>query len=278
MAAVLISTMSDAASGVEFKIYAEVVNGEVVFTIEHISGNADIQGFFVDVGNDGGAITSVGSKSNNMNGSSNDGDKLDGFDYATSLGTVGGSDANYTSPGTSKSFTIAGITSLDQLDGAQLGIRATSTGPDGSGSLKLAEIAEIPPVGPPPGDNHFPEWGAPSISHVTFYFDTTEGDVKPNPAGDDWFTVKFDDDANLSDDLDDWYDDALAFIIAQNPDLVPSTVAGVSIKGGTKEVWYDLDNDPNDDDSANAPSVWIVENNEVDQAYSVTDDSPFIAV
>jgi hypothetical protein len=239
--------MEDAASGVKFEIYAEEVGGQVVFTIKHITGNADIQGFFVDLGNDGGAITSVGSKSNNMNGSSNDGTKLDGWDYGTALGTVGGSDANYTTPNTEKSFTIAGITSLAQLDGAQLGIRATSTGADGQGSLKLADVVELPP--PPPPIDHFPP-RTQDISHVDFYMDK-DGD------GDVDVYVRVNTSAAVNDDLDTWYQTALNFIKSADltgdgvgNDLQNAVLLGVAIKGGSQEakVFYELDGNPNDVD------------------------------
>jgi hypothetical protein len=266
--------MEDAASGVKFEIYAEEVNGQVVFTIKHISGNADIQGFFVDLGNDGGTMTSVGSKSNNMNGSSNDGTKLDGWDYGTALGTVGGSDADYTTPGTEKSFTIAGITSLAQLEGAQLGIRATSTGADGEGSLKLADVVELPP--PPPEDN-FEEWGSPDISHVTLYWhdDAVLADTKPKTV-DGWFTVKFDyafGDPEFADvytnDLDDNLDAFLDFLVAQGKitEAHRELLVGVAIKGGQDEKWYSLDGDPEPDPVPGDIPNFPIENNEVDLAY-----------
>jgi hypothetical protein len=94
-------------------------------------------------------------------------------------------------------------------------------------------------------------------------------------------TVKFDvadgTDKTFTNDLDDWLDDALEFLATTMPGLDLTTLLGVSIKGGTQEIWYNLDNDPLDDDSAFAPSQWIVENRELDAAFSVThDDTDYI--
>ena len=62
--------------------------GNVTFNYELVSGIADLNGFFIDIGNDGGAISKIAG-GNNMNGSDADGDKLDGFDFAQALGSVG---------------------------------------------------------------------------------------------------------------------------------------------------------------------------------------------
>jgi hypothetical protein len=142
----------------------------LTYALDEASVQADLQGMFIDFGNDGGAMTSVGSKSNNMNGSDTDGDKLNGFDMGTVLGTVGGSDAD----NTAGSWTISaadlakwGIDGLEELATAEIGIRATSVGDNRDGSVKLANTGEFCP-GDDGGDDHFPGWSKPSISHVTF--------------------------------------------------------------------------------------------------------------
>lgn len=112
--------------------------GEVVFSYDLISGTADLNGFYVDLDNDGGSIRKL-EGGNNMNGSDSDGDKLDGFDWAAIIGTVGGNDADTTSGSVTVSMAELGITSLADLDGAEIGIRATSVGEDREDSLKLAD-------------------------------------------------------------------------------------------------------------------------------------------
>ncbi|MCT4372820.1 hypothetical protein CLG85_021935 [Yangia mangrovi] len=64
-------------------------SGNITFKYELVGGIADLNGFFIDIDNDGGVFRSLGG-GNNMNGSDSDGDKLDGFDFAAQIGTVGG--------------------------------------------------------------------------------------------------------------------------------------------------------------------------------------------
>jgi len=119
--------------------------GNITFTYELVSGIADLNGFFIDIGNDGGDISKL-SGGNNMKGSDSDGDRLDGFDIAEEIGTVGGNDEDTTS-GT-LTFTMAelGISSLAELADAEIGIRATSVGEDREDSLKLADTGTYCPV------------------------------------------------------------------------------------------------------------------------------------
>lgn len=285
-------------AGVMITIWAyEDADGNVCLRIDSAGSTTsfDLNGIFIDYGNDGGSMTSVGSKANNMNGAdSEDGTKFDGFDEAYALGSIGGKDANYTD-GTIK---LAEGVTLAMLDGAEIGLRIQGVESLGGGSLKLGEIAEVPDDAPPPATDHFPDFKeatGSSISHVTFYFDTPDGFVGDTSGGPDdpdtkkvengpdgWFTVKFDEikdedgnDIVVSDDLDDWYDAALAFILEQNPTLDPNTITGVSIKGGQSEIWYDLDNDPNDDDDAPDGLNWPTLNKDVDQSYDVIGNDPY---
>ncbi|MEZ0226489.1 MAG: Ig-like domain-containing protein [Alphaproteobacteria bacterium] len=99
-------------------------SGGVQFTVKVLSGIGDLNGFYLDFGGDGGPITALGS-GNNMNPTA-------GFDYAVNLGSVGGSDADVTNI----TFTVDNI-SLSDLEGALIGIRATSVGTNREGSVKL---------------------------------------------------------------------------------------------------------------------------------------------
>lgn len=193
---------------------------------------------------------------------------------------------------------------IGDLTGFLLGVRGTSTSTE-DGSIKYVG-SDLPPEGPPPAPDHFPDFKdatGKDISHVTFYFDTPDGfefdksgDIWDEVIGfkgngdpkitthndpDGWFTVKFDvAGEGVSNDLDDWADDALTAIYLKYGDL-SGYLEGVSVKGGSDnensnsggvELWYEFDNNPNDDDSADAPSVWIVENKEVDVAGTVSFD------
>lgn len=217
------------AEGVTVFVFAAQVGGNVQFTFEtqlEEGYRIDLNGFFLDIGEDGGDIFRAGSeRGNNMLGGNND-----GYDYAISLGSVGGNDADYRTG----SITIENLT-LAQLVGADAGLRATSYGLDGEGSLKLVDDYTPPP--PPPGDD-FPLWGQ-DISNVILVFDTTDGDEKPRPDGDGYYTVKIDNwDAAAvapSNDLDDSIDAILAYIIATDPNVDADTdLLGAIIKGGTQ--------------------------------------------
>lgn len=96
------------------------------------------------------------------------------------------------------------------------------------------------------------------ISHVTFYFDLT-----PNKSEDDhFFFVKIETPGSVNDDLDTWYQDALAQILARNAQLAGAEVEGVAIKFGSGktgsggEFYYAIDGDSTDVD--NAPTGGVV--------------------
>lgn len=92
--------------------------------------NIDLNGFFLDIGGDGGSIRSYGSASNNMNGGGRD-----GYDKAVVLGSVGGNDADFRDG----FWLLEGITLAD-LEGADAGLRATSYGyGNREDSLKLED-------------------------------------------------------------------------------------------------------------------------------------------
>lgn len=230
-------------TGVTVNVWAQEVGGDVVLRFEIVrepgfeNFRIDLNGFFIDFGGDGGTVSQVGSRANNMNGGNNN-----GYDVGFVLGSVGGRDADYES-GT---ITLAGRT-LAALEGADAGLRATSFGPAGEGSLKL--VADYTPPPPSPRDD-FPMWGQ-DISNVVLVFNTTEGDVNPVvrergavlSQGDGFYTVKIDnwpDSAN--DDLDNSIAGILAWLEANDPvfqggadNEAESLLLGVIIKGGIQD-------------------------------------------
>jgi len=173
-----------------------------------------------------------------------------------------------------KTFTIDNL-SLSSLDA--LGVRATSTS-TAAGSIKWVNDDGVDDTAPP---DHFPDEFEFGISHITLYFDTTDGDVKPKPDGDDLYTVKIDGVPNGADqDLDQWFDDVMAYLKANDPVVgtladadnngVPDLLLGVAIKtgGGNDEVasyWHALDGDADNTDPL--PPNWVVSGNEVDVSY-----------
>lgn len=264
--------------GLSFTVKVEIVDGVAKATISVTEGHADFNAlYWGDDANDGQSATLSGKGDNalNMNGATYEGSSVDWDGVsklsAAGLGKEGTDKATYLTAGESVTFSLTGLTSLDAVD--FLGVRATSTSTF-EGSIKAVDEGELV-IDNPPVD-HFPEWSEPAISHVTFYFDTDNyaGDTKgaqsvPGSKGPDgWFTVKFDVVGdNVSNDLDDWFDEALAFIAEQNPDLDLDSLDGVAIKGGQAEIYYQTDGDPYDGDPV--PDVWAVVNNEVDQSWDV---------
>lgn len=99
--------------------------------------NIDLNGFFLDLDGDGGSIRSYGTSSNNMNGGGRD-----GYDHAVVLGAVGG---NMSLDFRNGFWLLEGIT-LDDLEGADAGLRATSYGfGNREDSLKLGDEFTPPP-------------------------------------------------------------------------------------------------------------------------------------
>lgn len=263
----LISTIPLPDGGV-LSVYAEQIGADVVLTIKAEGVpegyNLDLNGVFLDYEAGGSNKLSVdGEKANALTGTSYDGSKIL-WDVAESLGsTVGGSDGITTN--LEATATLKGLTLAD-IDGALIGIRATSTGLDSEGSLKLVGEVVVPPVGPPPCDgDSFPVWGQ-DISHVVLYFDTTEGDTN----GDGYYTVKIDDwDVTSENDLNAKIDDIVAWLVENDPYIHADTVLlGAHIKGGKEELnpttYFDIDCDPDDVDALPFPLTELVESSAID--------------
>lgn len=271
-------------SGLYFKIIVTVnLDGSLSASVQMLEGTMDLNAlYFGDDVDDGSsaALSGKGDNALNMNGASYEGETVDwdGVQKLSSagLGPAGEAKSTFFTAGETQNIPLNFTGTLDDLD--YIGVRATSV--NGGGSIKLIDEGEL--ITPPPEENHFPEWTAPEISHVTFYFDTPDGfafDTKGgggrgNNTPDGWFTVKFDVGSDAGDeinDMDNWYQQALDKIYDEFGNL-SSYLEGVAIKGGQSgEVWYDLDNNPTDSDVAPAgiPDYPIV-TNELDAAGTVT--------
>ncbi|MBX3501691.1 MAG: hypothetical protein KF889_19800 [Alphaproteobacteria bacterium] len=281
----------EAGTGLHFTIVYDTEAG--TFTVTSLEGKFDLNALWWDDGSSAGSDVKLSKQDNalNMNGSGEDWDGMMKLSNA-GLGTEGEDKNSFISEGEVAVFSLAdfGITGdFNVAGGGTLGVRATSV--NGGDSIKLVDKDPVFDDGETEEDpDHFPEWESPSISHVTFYFDVPDGDARDikgivgdkganNPDG--WFTVKFDNEAlGLSNDLDDWYEDALAYIYANYGNDLAAYLKGVSIKGGQQEVWYDFDNDPDDVDDpfAHLGNPWIVENKELDADHDVTVADPFTVV
>jgi hypothetical protein len=259
-------------TGLHFTIAYDTV--AQTFTVSSLEGKFDLNALWWNDGiDDGSGVTlSKADNSLNMNGTNEDWDGMAKLSTA-GLGTDGETKDSFISGGETAVFSLAdfGITgAFDVEDGGTLGVRATSV--NGGGSIKLVD--DTPEFTPDPEPGNFPEWDAPAISHITLYWrdDGTFDDTKP-AGGDDWYTVKFDyafgdPEFPLTSDLDNDLGSLLDFLVAQGDitEAQKEDLVGVAIKGSTTELWYDMDNDPNDTDTPPVPP-FPVENNEVDQAY-----------
>ncbi|QXT38501.1 Hint domain-containing protein [Gymnodinialimonas ceratoperidinii] len=95
------------------------------------------------------------------------------------------------------------------------------------------------------GGDRFPDWPQ-DISNVVFYFDTDNDGTYDVAVKVDGFPDEGSD-KFISNDLDDYYDQMLAFVTASDPALEGlDPVLGVSIKGGTEETqFYAVDGNSN---------------------------------
>lgn len=219
-------------NGLTFSIRLYMDGTEVKAEVTVQEGYADFNAFYWGDDVNDGSSTKLADKALNMNGAQYEGAAVD-WDGAQKLSSAGLGPAGQDKPtfltaGESMTFTLAGVTSLDEVD--YLGVRATSTStPEGS----IKAIDEGEEICPPPPKDDFPEW-AQDISNITFVFDQTEGDTKPKPDGDGYYTVKVDVAAAFPDDLDDSIDALLqAMIDSDMLDLdEDADLLGVVIKGG----------------------------------------------
>jgi len=175
----------------------------------------------------------------NMNG---EGSQYEGeavlWDDAQKISSPGSKDAGYIEAGGYKEFTLEmDAHTFNNL--VYFGIRATSVGEDGEDSLKLVGKPEDCP--PDDCTDHFPDFEN-DISYVNFVFKLKDGAIDSikdlDTNGDKYVTVKIEmpkgyTATDCSNNLDSWYEDALAQIYKKYSDLDEnSTLEGVLIKGG----------------------------------------------
>jgi hypothetical protein len=271
-------TLYDEATGVKVLVQAIETDLGLKFQIDLLEGIADLNGFFIDLAGDGGAVTTAGSgKGNNainMNGADSNGYKIAGFDDAWAIGEAGiGKGKTDVSSATviyaGKSMADIGAETIVGLRATSVGVYDETTGTIArNGSLKLTATTD--PVNEPeiPAD-HFPVWQQ-DISHTVFYFNTTDGDRN----GDGYYTVKIDSipgsgaEGFLSNDPDDWYGDVVSWLVTNDPNVNADTeLLGIAIKGGIQQTQYfALDGDPAADPLPDGLTD-LVENRAIDSTY-----------
>jgi hypothetical protein len=254
------------SGGVIINMYAvDLGGGKFSITIRVEEGFADLRGFFVEgleaisstINGEDTELDTTLAKDVNMKGSGLE------YDHAYEIGSagIGKDDIGEVT------FTFEG--SLAEIDGLSFGIRATSVGETADSredSVKLVGTFDIPE--PPVVQNHFPEFDK-DISHITLYFDTTDGDKN----GDGVYTVKIDE-WDGSNDLDNDLDAILAYLIENDENIDADTeLLGVAIKGGDVnhggyDNYYAMDND---EDADTPPTGTLVQNRDVDQTYDYDD-------
>jgi hypothetical protein len=271
------------AEGLKFTVVYDSVTNK--FTVTVLTGSMNVNALYWTDGdstaNEGSYAGFTGAKSEsslNMNGT---GQTWDGGLKISDAGLGKTPPASYITADPNDAYASSFSIDAGNFNPANfgtIGVRATSTSTEG-GSIKW--VNEGPDEAPPPTDDHFPAWDAPAISHITLYWrdDSVLVDDAPNASKggpDGWFTVKFnynfdDPEFPLTNDLDNDLEALLNFLVGRGDitEAHKANLVGVAVKGGQSgEVWYDLDNDPNDTDTppGDIPDYPIV-SNEVDQAY-----------
>lgn len=218
-------TWTLAGGGVEVEVTATLDgNGNVVFDFGTDATNIDLTGFYLDINNDGGKYAAA-NWLDWMTGSDSDGDRLDGWDFAATIGTLWSCDTSTTSGTLSVSMAQLGITSLSDLDGAEVGFNSVVKSGWCSSLLRLADT----------GTAHYADNGGVDGTPVAGYIEMADSQIdsvilnfyvngEPAPhAGDqngDWYySVKVDVPEWASEDPDAYLDQLVAKLIETDPNL-----------------------------------------------------------
>ena len=134
---------------------------------------------------------------------------------------------------------VVGFVSEDgSMDGTDLSDFLVSSVQDPLSRVDGVGEVQPPPPPPPTGNNFFPLWRQ-DISHFTLVFDQTQGDVKPAPSGDGYYTVKIDVPGSFNDDLDASLANVLAALRVVDSNVTASSpLIGAVIKGGLQITSY----------------------------------------
>jgi len=258
-------------TGLHFTITYDIATEK--FTVTSLEGSFDLNALWWDNGADDNIDISLAKSDSSLNMNGSGADDWDGYMKVSNagLGTLGVNKDSFISAGETDTFSLAdfGLTgTFNPEDGGTLGVRATSV--NGSGSIKLVDTEPVPTDDTQP--EHFPDNGH-ELSFAVFYFGTTSGDVKGGGTGgntpDGVYTVKVEFPDGVGNDLDDYYADILAHIIATDPNVDANTpVLGVAIHAGEgkpeEEVdFYAIDGDE-DADLLPTPPGDLALGNEVD--------------
>lgn len=279
---VLITTIE--FEGIKIEVFAEEVEGKGVQLSIKSTGtdtNYDINGLFIDLGNNGGDLRSAadvydgrGLNSINMNGADSvTGEAFDGWDAIFALGRTGLGDGAVTNAAKdlNENVLLLANKTLADLQGAQIGLRLTSVDALDGGSLKLSGIAEVEEK--KIDDIDWPEMNR-DYSNIVFYLDGPEagfGDLKKVKI--DEINQKFRDGDFLTDPtIEEW-------LAANFPEY---TLVAFSVKAGQQKfdwthsgegVFFLNDGDTIPDSQADANAAGIT--NEMLMA-NVSDEHTFL--
>jgi T1SS-143 domain-containing protein len=135
---------------------------------------------------------------------------------------------------------------LENLIAGSVQIVVTDTNSAGSTSsnTNIGHLIKFEDDGPKvevcePTGNDFPTWPQ-DISHIVLYFQQEAGDDAPGANGDGFYLVKIDNVPSLApDDLDAWIEQALDWLIANDPHIDEnSDLLGAVIKGGNEATQF----------------------------------------
>jgi len=273
-------TLDSADGAVQILITATAATGGVSFDLEVAKGDADMLGFYLDIGGDGGDIFAInscngkgkGNDANNMNGTDDQGVRIGGFDYAAAIGDAGLGNGDTRSA----SVTINGISFAD-LDNAIVGVRATSATSDEfggrEGSLKLTGRIDPVELGGP--NDFFPVWPQ-DISNIVLYWGADHVADNADRNNDGFYTVKIDSVTGAPADLDDWIQDVLGYLTDEDDNIdaiAAEKMHGVAIKGGTGETQFFSygANNTNGTEANLVPGGTLIEGNQLDKTFEYGD-------
>lgn len=257
----LVGTVTD-GKGLVVNVYATQVGNDVVFNIKVESGKADLRGFFLDTDDNqsNDTVVKVGNSDNNMNGTGHKFDK--GFEIGSQ--GRGKDDISQTT------ITLKNAT-LDNLDGLDFGIRATSVGPNRGDSVKLVgefDLPSAPPPPPPPDTSNFPDFKllCGDVQEITLYFSADSGNGITDANGDGLLTVNlYNLDLGMDDDLDGPLAALLSALRQANPGIpAQSELLGVAVKGEVCNNYHAIDANPDIDA---VPGGVLVQGTSVDLSY-----------
>ncbi len=235
-------------------------HGHVIFDYATSSEEVDLTGFYLDVGNNGGHMHRANGHGW-MVGYDSDGDKLDGFDFAATIGNKLGAGKDNTEGTLIVPMRRLGIDSLSDLDGAEVGFRATLYDSWHGTTLRLADIGTATFAEEGVDGENVDGYVAMADSqitelHIVFWNDDYAGDQN----GDQYYVVNVKVPAELSEDPDAYLDQLVAELTAADTFIdTDTTLKGLIVTeaDGDRD-YYELEDWANPNGEAPDTMAWTV--------------------